>query len=262
MDWLPLWNPKQIQWNTNGIIFNLQFFKIAGIIWLSKSDVHPDRPVHIYKTLCKITYHLRESGKLLSAFLVMTITAERALVVWFPLKIPTLITRKRTIIIIIMEAVLAVVLGSYISIIFSTVSFWPGSPTTCLTQIHLHNTYNIINLVIAKGMGEIFCSVMVCIFTSFIVYKLFSARAWRQEQNIAGHLSNKEANISVMLVTIAIAFVFLRLPFTVAYYINHYQDNVFRVASSIDLMRLLYTTINLSYILVIMNYSLHFFLYR
>ena len=224
--------------------------------------MHPDRPVHIYKALCKITYHLRESGQLLSAFLVTTITAERALVVWFPLKVPTIITRRTTTIIIILEVILALALGSYISVIFSTISFWSGGFTICLTQLHLHKTYNVINLVIAKGIGEIFCSVMVCIFTGLIIYKLFSARAWRQRQNIGGDLSNKEANISVMLVTIAIAFVVLRLPFTIAYYINHYQDNVFRATSSLNLMRILQMTINFSYILVIMNYSLNFFLYR
>ena len=235
-------------------------FCLKGILWLSKRQLG-NRIVHKDVILCKTTYHVRESGRLLSALLTTTLTGERFLVVTFPLQVASTLTRTSALVIIAVETIICVAAGSYISVIFDILVF---SDSRCVTVLHLYKTYHTINLVISKGIGEIFCSVVVTAFTAAMIYKLFAAKVWRQNQSGDSNIksgSAKDTNITVMLITVAIAFVVLRAPYTVSYYLLHYGDNIFSDFES-AFRDHVHATINFSYTFLVMNYAISFFLYR
>ena len=181
---------------------------------------------------------------------------ERLFVVSFPLRVASLLTRKAAIIVIAVETVISFTAGSYVSVTFELVF----GNSHCLTHGKLYKTYNTINLVIAKGIGEVFCSVLVAVFPGIIIYKLLAAKEWRETQE--GSKSTKETSITVMLVIVAIAFVALRAPYTVAYYLLHYRSNIFSAESLKTATENLNIATNIGYALIVMNYSLNFFLYR
>ncbi len=207
-----------------------------------------------------MTYHLRESGKLWSSVLTTTITGERLLIVCFPLKVASMLTRKVTLIIILVETVVAFALGSYTSVIFTLIF----NRSYCLTDLALYSTYNLLSAIISKGFGEIACSIMVLICTTVIIVKLVLARAWRQSTGDGNKKPNssKDTSITIMLVVVAIAFVVLRAPYTICYYLLHYIHKVFAPENLASARQAVTIGMKFTYTFVVMNYALNFFLYR
>ena len=82
------------------------------------------------------------------------------------------------------------------------------------------------------------------------------------EGNTGGIQVNEGDKHYIMLVIVAITFVALRAPYTAAYYLLHYRSNIFSAESLKTATENLNIATNIGYALIVMNYSLNFFLCR
>ena len=100
------------------------------------------------------------------------------------------------------------------------------SEIRCIVYKDSLNFYNNW-LFIFFGMGELLIpSIAVALFTGIIIWKLSVAGAERS-RTIGPYRptkASKESQPTMALLSIAITFVLLRLPYIVAYYINEYKE--------------------------------------
>ncbi len=214
-------------------------------------------------SLCKLTYHLRYSSQLLSAFLVPTVTLERCLLVFRPLKASSTLSVKNARIIIVVETLVALLLGSYGSIIFKIVSFGRNN---CLIDFQKHGlVYEYCNLIISKVLGEVLTSVIVAVITGMIVYKLLRSRQQRtdlqQGKTTGSSAAGQDRQLTAMLLLVATFFVLLRAPYTVTWYLSHYRTYVPFLVADASTRNKLDLAQNITYPIYMMNYAINFFLF-
>ena len=118
-------------------------------------------------------------------------------------------------------------------------------------------------LFVFFGMGELLIpSVTVALFTGIIIWKLSVAAAERSRT--IGHYrsakTSKESQPTMALLSIAITFVLLRLPYIVAYYLNEYKEELWDQLSPTSMFRI-YTAYSLTFVLSTLTYSMSFLLF-
>ncbi len=222
--------------------------------------------LYTQRITCKFVYHLRYSSQLLAAFLVATVTSERLFVVYYPLKASAVLTVNLAIGIITGEAVAAILLGAYGSILFDQVRYF-GKPFCLIDFLKDGVAYEYCNLIISKILGEVLTSVAVAVMTGIIIYKLMRSRKQRSElsggnSKMSGSsTAAQDRQLTVMLVVVASTFVVLRAPYTIIWYLSHYRNTQPFFPVLPENLRRLSEGLNISYVLYMMNYAINFFLY-
>ncbi len=118
-------------------------------------------------------------------------------------------------------------------------------------------------LFIFFGMGELLIpSIAVAFFTGIIIWKL-SVAAKERSKTIGPYRppkTSKESQPTMALLSIAITFVLLRLPYIVAYYINEYKEELWHGISAQARFRI-YVAYSLTFVLSTLTYSISFLLF-
>ena len=118
-------------------------------------------------------------------------------------------------------------------------------------------------LFVFFGMGELLIpSIAVALFTGIIIWKLSIATAERSRTigPYRSTKSSKESQPTMALLSIAITFVLLRLPYIAAYYINEYKEELWTTMSATSRFRI-YTAYSLTFVLATLTYSTSFLLF-
>jgi len=71
-----------------------------------------------------------------------------------------------------------------------------------------------------------------------------------------------ELSITITLIAVALAFISLRLPYTIAYYLHEYRTTLWKPGELNDTLRIrLFSAVKMTDVIAISNYFINFFLY-
>ncbi|KAK2146524.1 hypothetical protein LSH36_602g01026 [Paralvinella palmiformis] len=238
--------------------------------WLSTpSNSFTDDMKHLdlvnnYDSVCKLMYSLRYAAMLCSSSITVAITTERFLTIRFPLKIGQISTPKST-----KVAIILIVIGSVALCIFP---FWclklypiaGRGRLVCQIDMNYIQLFKTMIWVSVRLMTLIFPGVIITFLTVWIIV-LLKKRDKEQRQLQACCSSSERRNslerqLTVMLVAVAIAFVLLRLPYTIVWDINQFKRSIWKPLDP-WLSYHIYVAYKLTDILAITNYAINFFLY-
>ncbi len=119
-------------------------------------------------------------------------------------------------------------------------------------------------LAIFFGLGELLIpSIAVAFFTGIIIWKLSVAA--KERSKTIGHQTrasraSKESQPTMALLSIAITFVLLRLPYIVAYYINEYKVELWKDITLKSKFQI-YIAYSFTFVLSTLTYSISFLLF-
>ena len=219
--------------------------------------------VHSSNFMCKTTYFLRYGSRVWSSWLMVAITMERFLTVTFPLKMVRLSSPRKAVVVIVSLGVVSFSMASFT--FFTLVSKdYKGSP---LCQFTAQRMYTFWIVAVIAVLGEMVVpSLLVSVLTVLILWRLALARKERQRMvemassRGMGRQKASELQTTIALVSIAIMFVTIRLPYIVTYFINMYKDKLW-VCLGPWTSFTIYKIYTVAKVLAVLNYALNFCLY-
>ena len=227
-----------------------------AFVWLADIKI---TWIHKFDALCKGAYYFRYAGRMWSAFLTLTITAERYLFVAYPLKSSSLRTTNWCRIGILVTAHISFSLASYALFLIGT------SPNQrCIIYNDKKETFVIVDIIISRCLADVIIGSAIFILTGFVIRSLLKARHAR-ENTLNGGCSftrrqTREFQITIMLITIAILFVLMKVPYTFTYYLSFKWNTEWRKTVENQLVGIKEVN-DIAGALVNLNYSINFFVY-
>ncbi|KAK2168707.1 hypothetical protein LSH36_15g20017 [Paralvinella palmiformis] len=238
--------------------------------WLNSGQKPFNIDIHfmdVSQFACKLIYFLRYGGKLTSSWLTVAITTERLLLVACPLKHPRISTPHKT--------RMTIAAMFVVCFLFASFPFWSVD-----LAVRHREIICVIDDVFWYELGSWFAlrigslllpGAIVCVMTGVIIYfmthaqqrrmRKLSSRLAVQRQNTTERTKMAlEKQLTMMLVMVAIAFLVLRLPYTVTYYMNEYKEEIWPTASKWFYYRI-YAANKMADTLATLNYAINFFLY-
>ncbi len=214
-------------------------------------------------TWCRTIYALRYVGKVWSAWITVAITAERFVTISYPLKVIRVSTATTARIVVGTIGVLSAVLASFPAWTLKIIPY-KGCPKC---QIGNEAVYNAMNWAILRVGSLMLPGAIILVFTVLIFKHLVQSRSERStalsEEKFPTAVRrgmSVERQLTSMLLAVAIAFLLLRLPYTIAYYINHYKTDLWTKLDSYTRASL-YHANRICDVIATSNYAINFFLY-
>ncbi|GFS13199.1 chemosensory receptor B [Elysia marginata] len=157
------------------------------------------------------------SGSLITAF----ITFERCMCIAMPLKVKSIITPKRTIIVI--ASIFGIMVISVIPIYYGMQigpTFLEDRNKTLLAIVYAKGGHQIESVAFAVGVGaQIGSFILVVIFTVILINSLIRKSKWRKSvtsgeggAGSGGEKSSRDKRVMVMVVTISCIFIACFMP--------------------------------------------------
>ena len=212
-----------------------------------------------YDVFCKGLSWIRYTSRLVSAWLVVAITAERCVAIVRPFDVSRISTPPRA------KKLIAVIILCSV-----TVSSYPLYTVAILEEEGEHMCfvenivmYDIMTWIVLRVGDLILPSLVICSLTSAIACRLIrrtSNRRQLDQTTGSGVIlrGTPEQKINTMLLCIALTFVFIRLPRTILYYLHFHRDSPPISAWN---QRNLHAAYILSHPLYTINYAINFFFY-
>ena len=236
--------------------------------WLNSFDSHGQiLGIDFMETItfwCRTTFFLRYAGKLASAWITVVISAERFITVAYPFKVSQISTPGIAKCVILVIYILSVIFGAYP---FWTLGLLPEGNTTYCGYMN-NNLYDTWSMAILR-IGSLFLpSLIIVIFTTLILTCLHLAKIHRSAHfegqvhvsKKSAKLSNMDFQLTAMLISVAIAFLVLRLPYTMSFYLTMYKNDIWvPLDPRVDLQ--IYFANKICDVIAISNYTVNFFLY-
>lgn len=216
--------------------------------------------MHTSDFLCKFTHFLRYFGRFSSAWITVAITAQRFLTVVKALEVAHISTVFRV-------RVLLTLIG-VISFLVSLFPFWTIGKTVWeqrqLCTYLGKSGYATWNVIIMRFGSLLVPAVIIFVLTGIIVYDLLKAKRTRKSSlNVQTDNSSSsiplEHHLSTMLIAVALAFLCLQLPYTVAYHLNEFKEEVFTYDAR--LFYEFYCAYKITDVIATLNNASNFFLY-
>ena len=237
-------------------------FLIGEMMRWSSQKITGQRVMHESDVACKMTHFLRYSGKLISAWLTVVITAERFLSIAFPLVVKHISTRMKARLTISTISAVGLGLGSFPLWTLHT-DKWQGK---ALCQYKDKRMYDLWSHVVLRFGQLLIPSLLIFILTTLIIIFLARAGNRRAElfqfnglrrKNVVRHV---ERQLTFMLLFVAITFLALRLPYCVTYYFTLHKETIWPEMTDMQKYHL-YVANKIADILATINYAANFFLY-
>ncbi len=214
--------------------------------------------IHHFNVLCKGTYYFRYAGRMWSALLTLTVTAERYLFVAYPLKSASLRTTNWCKIGILLTAAVSFIPASYALFLIGL------DEEHCVIYTPANRKFVIVDIIVSRCCADVLVGIAIFVLTGFMIRSLLKARYARENTLIGGctrtRRQTRELQITIMLMTIAILFVVTKIPYTLTYYLSFYWND--------EWMEIVKTRLHgidsgklLAGALVNLNYSINFFVY-
>ena len=142
----------------------------------------------------------------------------------------------------------------------------PSGVLICTMVEGMH--YDAWNTAILAIGSLLLPGVLMCILTGLIIFSLVKSRRTRQQRlscntdtRKGGAASqNIEKQLTVILLSVAIAFILLRLPYTMSYTLHKWKYNLWTDPSE-ELKTQLSFAFKITDVIVVANYTINFFLY-
>ena len=233
-------------------------------LWLNRSDLEKRQigaTFMQYDIPCKVVNYIRYLGRIWSSLIVMTVSIERFASILSPLKTARWSRPNSARMIILFLLVFSSLLSSPI-FTFLGISTHNGKQFCYITpEQRRYFLVWCMSGVVAFEM--IVPGFVILILTGMIIYKLTLASSLRTSLQGNGVLSGRrsEKQTNATLIAVASAFLLLRLPYVISYYL--YLNIVLtkkKACTSLFEYRV-FAVFAISYIFAILNYSINFVLY-
>ena len=211
---------------------------------------------------CWTTFFLRYAGKLASAWITVVIAAERFITVAYPLKVSWISTPKIAKIMIFCIYLTCSCLGAFP---FWTIGLQPWKNSTYCGFSNMES-YETWSMAILRAGSLFLPSAIIFVFTTLLLVFLQRARKERQthlQAQMGGHGKqppNVDFQLTIMLISVAVAFLLLRLPYTISFYLNEYKEEIWQPIDPWFKYRI-YRANKICDLIAISNYTTNFFLY-
>ncbi len=206
---------------------------------------------------CKLIMYIRYAGRLWSSWLVVVITVERYIAIAFPHRVSLISTPFKAKIFIIIEMLLSFTISIFPFFTVGVYTYDNGQYN--MTGCFYYNTeeYKIASITI-MGLGELFVpSVVVCIATALIIVTLRKPRMFRR---YSMRENSPKAQLTTMLLAVAIVFLAMRLPYLLLFHIDMLKFKIWSPPGETTKF-VIYASKSVAYSLAVLNYSINFFLY-
>ncbi len=174
--------------------------------------------------LCRMVASIRYSGRFWSTFTTVIITIERWITIKFPFKVSRISTPLKAKITILFIILISSGLGSYPFATMGLINYGPFKGCGVLKKYI--NAYDTLNNIIMEGLNHITSITLVTIFTFLIIYELAKMRKFRNETSQGKTTDDRLINI---LLSVAVSFLLLRIPYLCAYEISTRRDSIWKV---------------------------------
>ena len=224
----------------------------------SRSPV-TEQMIHMSEFMCGFISYLKFSSRFAATAIVLCISANRFIVVGYPIRSYRFRTIKCAVIQIIVVSILAAISGIYA---FSSIG---TSECGCLP--FENNIYSLGVTVIDIILCDLIASLLICIFsirTICIFRKSGEQRIFkRQDSQTSICRKENERHMTVLLLTVAVTFVLLRLPYTLTWtpYWFLVQMNQNSFSTSTDEYHVLDEIIDIAQIFFFLNHAVNLYLY-
>ena len=157
---------------------------------------------------CKIFTFVKVLGSLSAGLIMSSATIERFLAIAFPLKYRSWNTVRTS------KIVLSVLIIFTLGISAFLPMFMHEKKQKCVIIEKYRETADLLYTIFILGIANGMCGAVILVFTIIIIALLFHQSRKRNvlSNNNASPKSKKEVQISAMLVTISLIFIFLRFP--------------------------------------------------
>ncbi len=241
-------------------------FLLCGelLLWINTERIRGEPPLGSFMMKhdfwCKLIMYMRYAGRIWSSWVTVIITVERYIIVAFPLKVILISTTIKAKIVIVIEILLSFAITVYPFFTLGVYDY--RGKVGCYFIMENYEQYQNWNLAV-MGCGELIVpSAIVCVFTALILVKVTQAN--RTRARLAGGRpsrdNSQQAQLTAVLLAVAIAFVVIRLPYTILFNINaektYLWPNLGVWASF-----WIYASNSVAQWLAVLNYSINFFLY-
>ena len=190
-------------------------------VWMSDYPLEYEI-IHKYNWWCRITFYVRYTGRIWSACLTLIVTVERYLFVAHPLKKVCTQKHCRHRILIPLTLFASLVCVCY-SLFLLQVQPYNNNDNVCFASNEHRTLFFVLDLVIVRGVGELFMGICIMIFTVLCINVLHKANKIRKNsiqeqsslcsscgnQTYRVHKNNyksKESQITKMLLILAVMF--------------------------------------------------------
>ena len=212
---------------------------------------------------CKITFFLRYAGRLCSSWITVLVTLERFVAIVHPLHVARISTPRKAKQALAGTIATCVVMSSFPLFTVGTQPY--GGQMRCLVLKHtMYDAFTWVSL----RFGELIIPSLVVVFlSSSIICRLVResrkfTRCIVGQKHVVFHRMVQERQLTAILLTIAIMFVVIRLPYTVSYYINNYKAHWWQSRDDFAWISFyIYATYSISMCLSTVNYVINFFVY-
>jgi hypothetical protein len=211
---------------------------------------------------CKLVYYLRYSWKLMSSWLVVAVAFERFILLVFPLKqklISSTMAAKVTIVVIIIL--------SHILCLYAWFTIGINKRKQCNYIEGKKVTWPLSDTLISVGLGEVFSSVVIFAMTLKTIQALrIAARNRAALVAASGPQAVDQTNktkhqVTIMLMTVAIFFVILRVPYTIVWFVAFGYTMKQREIPNLKPPPALHAGYTNFYVIAISNHAINFFFY-
>ncbi|KAK2145882.1 hypothetical protein LSH36_650g02034 [Paralvinella palmiformis] len=239
--------------------------------WLDTDDHVPGyRFLVLSDATCQFVFSIRYGAKLTSAWITVAITCERFVIVAFPLKAMTSCTRKVAGTTIAVVYLVCFALGCF-PVLSIGLDKWAGEIQCLITD---HAWYERGSWLVLRVGSLLLPGIIVIVLTVLIVVNLARAKVVRRrtlnEERVGTSAaaraqrwptrSSIESQLTAMLLAVALAFIILRLPYTILYYVNEYKSKLWRPLDRFFSYRI-YVATKVTDLFAATNYAVNFFLY-
>ncbi len=209
--------------------------------------------LHVSNAGCKIIMCLFLVSLHLSAWLIVAMSTDRFLVVWFPFKATRYCTGTRARIIVVSLLVVMAIANSHVFWTLGLQSYDNDTVTICGPAPGddlMTDLYPYLKLV----SYSILPFIIVLILNLCIIWKLWTKHQSIGCENQSGSLNKKQNRVTVMLLTVSCLWLVLTAPFTLVSLLLSHTKDAHHAAQT-----LLYKTLCFTFLYI--NHSANFFLY-
>lgn len=226
---------------------------------------------HRSRILCKLIYFLRYWSKFTSTWLTVGITVERLLTVVVPLHVSTISTPTVAKFMLVIGPIItaSICITGAVSIDLMQIN---NQTNVTLCLVKERRMYELWTLIVLGIFEMIVPSIIISISTIIILIHLRKAKKARMNRlegqkksltNSTNTHKSKQAQLTVMLLLVAITFVLIRLPFSITYHtdriLKSLYDGVSHKRKEEGFKWLV--AIRITSLLAVCNHSINFFLY-
>ena len=206
---------------------------------------------------CKVFYYIRNTLKMLEAFLVVSLCADRSIFLRFPFQSHKWANFILSIISIVVQTAVACCLCGYT---FGRIILYGTWCNVILNDYK--NIYFYTDLAISAIIGEVLTGLMVIVLAVYIAMALskLKQRARRLSCNRAPN-SVIDREVTKMTIAIAVTFSLFRLPYSILYRTYFIRHVIIQFKYTSATQQMLQKASAVTYAIAQMNYCVNFVIY-